>query len=126
MTTLILIRGLPGSGKSTLAQHYAAQGYCHIEADMFFIGPDGAYQYDASRSGEAHSWCLCETIAALAQGRNVVVANTFTRRYELASYQAIAAALGVHVEIVVATGTYANVHAVPDATLAAMQARWED
>ena len=57
---------------------------------------------------------------------NVVVANTFTRRYELASYQAIAAALGVHVEIVVATGTYANVHAVPDATLAAMQARWED
>jgi hypothetical protein len=30
------------------------------------------------------------------------------------------------VEIVVATGTYANVHAVPDATLAAMQARWED
>lgn len=51
--TLVLIRGLPGSGKSTLAQHYATQGYCHIEADMFFIGPDGTYAYDADAAVRA-------------------------------------------------------------------------
>ncbi len=123
---LILIRGLPGSGKSTIARQFAALGFAHYEADMFFTAPDGSYSYDPARAGEAHSWCLCQAIAALAAGRDVVVANTFTRRYELASYRAVAEALGADVEIMTVRGQHESVHGVPPAVIAAMRARWEE
>lgn len=122
---LHLIRGLPGSGKSTLARAYAARGYVHLEADDFFIQPDGRYQFDPSQIGAAHAWCRSQVAIALAAGRNVVVANTFTRRWEIAPYYELAALYGAVATEETAGGTWENVHGVPPAVVEAMRARWE-
>jgi adenylate kinase family enzyme len=45
---LIIIRGLPGSGKSTFAKSYF-NGYIHLEADMYFVQPDGSYDWVAEQ-----------------------------------------------------------------------------
>ena len=105
---LILIRGLPGSGKSTKAKVLALIGYEHYEADMFFVR-QGRYIYDASRIREAHAWCQAATRRALAQGRNVVVSNTFTRLNELAPYLDMTDS----VRVIEAQGGWKSIHDVP-------------
>lgn len=83
MQNLFLIRGLPASGKSTLAKMLAILIF---EADMFFM-QDGKYVFDGSKLPEAHAWCQDSVRNALASGeQNVVVANTFTTRWELEPY----------------------------------------
>ena len=54
MKELFLLRGLPGSGKSTLAN---SLGGTHVEADMYFLDPQGEYIFDASKLKHAHQWC---------------------------------------------------------------------
>ncbi len=117
---LVLIRGLPGSGKSTMARVLAQVGYKHFEADMFFM-VDGAYRYDPSRIRDAHAWCQRMTRDALAGGRRVVVANTFTRLVELEPYLRMTD----NCTVIQATGRYTNVHGVSAEALARMAARWE-
>ncbi len=117
---LILIRGLPGSGKSTKAKVFGLIGYEHYEADMFFIR-DGRYVYDASRIRDAHAWCQRMTREALAQGRRVVVSNTFTRLSELAPYLNMSDGI----RVVEARGNWNNVHDVPPQTISRMAERWE-
>ena len=39
---LILVRGIPGSGKSTYARNNTSVSGFHLEADNYFIRPDGA------------------------------------------------------------------------------------
>ena len=121
---MILIRGLPGSGKTTLARQYAAGGYVHCEADHYFeVG--GKYIFDASKLNKAHKACLQRAIAAMDAGRPVVVANTFTRRWEMEPYLKAAKVRGVKVRIVEATGNWPNVHGVPEDAIERMRARWE-
>lgn len=120
---LVLIRGLPGSGKSTMAR--AMAGYVHLEADIFFVGDDGMYRYDHKKIKDAHQWCQRETYKALKQGKNVVVSNTFTRRFEMEPYFGMARKLGVGVRIIEATGNWPNVHGVPADAIEKMRARWE-
>lgn len=122
---LIIIRGLPGSGKSTLAREYAARGFRHVEADMFHVH-DGVYRFNPANSIAGHSWCLCETMKALAAGQNVVVANTFTRHHEYAAYVTFAEIMDIPVQVIVATGRFQNIHDVPAEAIAAMTQRWED
>lgn len=122
---IILIRGLPGSGKTTMAKEYAAQGYVHCEADHYFER-DGAYKFDGSKLGAAHDDCLRRTIEALEQGRSVVVANTFSRRWEIEPYLRAAKRRGVPARIVEAKGTWQNVHGVSEETIERMRARWEE
>lgn len=124
--TLTLIRGLPGSGKSTRARKIVAAhpNTAHIEADMFFEGPNG-YRFDASRIREAHEWCRQRARDALAAGRDVVVANTFTQRWELAPYYEIAAAHGARVVHIECEGRFENTHGVPDEHIRKMAERWE-
>lgn len=118
MTVLVLIRGLPGSGKSTIARNM--RGFEHIEADMFFE-QEGEYRFDPAKLNDAHRYCLERTRAALAQGKNVVVSNTFSRCLEMAPYFS----LGVPVRVIEAKGQFVSIHAVGDDVINAMAAQWE-
>ncbi|MFA0085604.1 AAA family ATPase [Vibrio sp. 10N.261.51.F12] len=120
---LILIRGLPGSGKSTLAKSFDA---VHIEADMFFLNDKGQYQYDASCIEQAHLWCQGETEKQLKLGKDVVVANTFVRRWEMKVYQQLAKRYKATLEVKVCKGQYQNIHGVSDAVIDKMRRRWQD
>lgn len=119
-----LIRGLPGSGKSTRARAYAARGYVHIEADDFFVS-NGRYVFDPTKLPQAHASCRQRVAAALAAGRNVVVANTFSRRWEMGPYWELAALYGARVTEETMRGQYQNAHGVPAEAIAAMRERWE-
>ena len=127
MTTeveLLLIRGLPGSGKTTMAKKYAQAGYVHCEADQYFE-VDGEYRFDGSKLRAAHDDCLRRAIAAMDAGHSVVVANTFSRRWEMAPYLKAAKKRDINVRIIEATGNWANVHGVPADAIERMRARWE-
>ena len=118
---LVLIRGIPGSGKSTMAKAIARVGYDHYEADMFFE----ASGFNPEKLPEAHQWCQGEVRLSLEHGIPCVVANTFTRRWELAPYLDMASEMGVTVKVIEAEGSWQNVHGVPDAVVQKMRERWE-
>lgn len=120
---LVLIRGLPGSGKSTLAKSMTCHN--HIEADMFFIRPYEGYVFDPSKLRAAHGWCQSEARKMLEAGRNVVVSNTFTQRWEMQPYFDMAESLSIPVRVIEATGNFKNVHGVPDEAIDRMRGRWE-
>lgn len=121
---LVLIRGLPGSGKSTIAKSLC--GFVHLEADMYFVDAVGNYQYEKARIKEAHEWCQRETQKHLARGDDVVVSNTFTRRFEIEPYIKIASGLGITPNVLIATGKFENVHGVPADVIESMRNRWEE
>lgn len=118
MPHLLIIRGLPGSGKSTLA---ASLGRAHFEADMFMVDEKGDYNFQPEKLTEAHSWCLEQCRLALIAGNNVVVSNTFTRRWEVMPY----INLGYPFSVVVCEGRYGSIHGVPADKIAEMAQRWE-
>ena len=126
MAEVILIRGVPGSGKSTLARKMVEENDCliHVEADDFFMR-DGVYAYESARVGEAHEHCRQRANHALADGYSVVIANTFSRLWEMETYYRLAAAYGADVRVITATGRYQNVHGVPQEVVDRMTARWE-
>jgi predicted kinase len=131
MQQLILIRGLPGSGKSTLARALAGDARS-IEADDYFVS-DGVYRFDPAQLPQAHAACQAQAQAELAAGRSVVVANTFSQRWEMEPYMLAARECGARVVVadlydgglddsaLAARG----VHGVPVPGIAAMRARWE-
>ncbi len=124
MPTLTLIRGLPGSGKSTLAYNLAADA-CHLEADMFFIGWDGSYNFLPERIGEAHAWCQQQTVDMLSNGLDVVVSNTFTTERELRPYFEIAKRHNALIAVYLAQNSFQNVHGVPPEVLVKMRKRFD-
>ncbi|OLQ88462.1 AAA family ATPase [Vibrio panuliri] len=122
MATLTLIRGLPGSGKSTLARTYQAR---HFEADMYFVNANGEYCFDASQLEQAHRWCRQQTESALRRGENVVVSNTFVRRWEIKPYYQLAKKFDVRLEVIECHGNYGSVHGVEQSVIERMRARWQ-
>ena len=125
MARLILIRGVPGSGKTTLAKQYAAEGFQHFEADDYFTHPSDGYRFDRDELKNAHQWCQACTRRAIRLGLDVVVANTFTRRWEMEPYFEMAEQFGADLEVIEATGEWQNVHGVPADVVQAMRARFE-
>ncbi|MBY6196511.1 ATP-binding protein [Vibrio hangzhouensis] len=120
---LTLIRGLPGSGKSTLAKTLPGK---HFEADMFFIDDNGDYHYDSDKIEQAHLWCQSEAEKALANGEDVVIANTFVRLWEMKAYRTLAKRYRAQLEVIVCNGSYPNIHGVSDEVVDRMRRRWQD
>lgn len=124
---LTLVRGLPGVGKST----YAARqpGAIVLSADDYFMTERG-YEFNPALIGEAHKWCQDSARALLERGTSVIVANTFTQRWEMQVYLEMPyKALEV---IDLFDGGFSatalarrNVHGVPESTIQGMRARYE-
>ncbi|APG27209.1 hypothetical protein A7E78_04775 [Syntrophotalea acetylenivorans] len=96
-----------------------------VEADQYFVGPDGEYRFDGSKLGEAHRWCHQETERLLAKGEDVVVANTFVIRRELRPYHQLATKYGAHINVVRAKGDYGSIHGVSKKKADEYDARFE-
>ena len=135
MRQMILVRGLPGSGKSTLARLIGfakgrtADNAVH-EADNYFIGDDGVYRFDASQLGKAHAECIYG--ATHDEANAVIVANTFTMRWEMEPYIEHAKREGMLLQVVTVDTDLTddqlaerNVHGVPANAIALMRRRFE-
>lgn len=130
---LVLFRGLPGSGKTTAAKLWSEGlefgdeevSRCIYAADDFFEERTG-YDFDARLLSVAHSQCILRTYECLKAGHSVGVHNTFTTKQEMQPYLFMAESLEVPVRVIHCTGEWKNIHNVPQTTLNAMRARWED
>ena len=125
MSKLVLIRGIPGSGKTTKARTLEEVGFKHFEADQFFE-QGGAYSFDAAKLGQAHQWCQWMTAKALQDGFDVVVSNTFCRRWEMEPYFQMAKKASAELVVIEATGRFENVHGVSKEKVMQMLDRWEE
>ena len=120
---LILIRGISGSGKTTMAKELLKViDAKHFEADMYFTDIYGDYNFDPSKLKDAHLWCKTVTKQALENGHNVIVANTFTQKWEMKDYLDMDCNT---IAIFECKGEYKSVHDVPEKSIQAMKDRWE-
>lgn len=123
---LFLIRGLPGSGKSTFAKRYFWMMSRHLEADMYFIKPNGDYVFEPNKIKQAHEWCQQSARIFLTQGYDVIVSNTFTTVNEMKFYLDFAKENNIPVEIARMTKDYGSIHNVPQDVIDRMRSRFED
>jgi hypothetical protein len=125
---LVLVRGLPGSGKSTYARSLAALGYEHYEADQYFelYAKCVTYCFKPAELPLAHDWCRARVRNSLARGARCVVANTFSRRWEMAPYLDLGRKAGVPAVIIETRGRWPSIHGIPQSAIERMRARWED
>ena len=131
MPTLYAVRGLPGSGQSSLGSKLGNA----VAADDWFTDSEGVYRFDCRGLADAHADCLVRTRRILDGGGDVAVCNTFSSRWELEPYIALAAERPDSVRLVVMDLYDAgltdealaarNLHGVPVAGIAAMRRRWE-
>lgn len=99
-----ILRGLPGSGKSFLTNLLVSQcagrssvsvldrpSSCVCSADYFFSDPIAGYQFDSTKIGEAHAYCMTTFIQAIAANIPVIIVdNTNIRAWEWRNFALIA------------------------------------
>ena len=88
---------------------------------------DGEYKFDATKLHRNHQKCFNDFLDAL-NDRNVdvvIVANTFTLKWEYVNYADAAKDSGFEVTTLIANGNYQNVHNVPDDVVQKMKNRFE-
>lgn len=127
-----IVRGLPGSGKSSLAKKIAGLHSLEgkvakiFETDNYFM-VDGEYKFDATKLHRYHQKCFSDFLDALNDRHVdvVIVANTFTRKWEYVNYADAAKDSGFEVTMLIANGNYQNVHNVPDDVVQKMKNRFE-
>ena len=124
----IFIRGIPGSGKTTLAKKINAQLHAtrHFEADMWMVDNDGNYKFDPAKLKYCHQKCFDCFKDALNNGFNVIVANTFVKRWEIAPYLDHCKRNRINYIIIRCTNNFDNVHGVPSEKVFNMKRNFED
>jgi len=115
----VLIRGVPGSGKSTLARTLYPDRLL-IEADQYFMVGD-RYCFDHSCIADAHKWCFWRCKQAFNAGIPCVVANTFSRYWEIKEYLR----KWPNAKVIRCEGRFPNVHGVPESAVKKMRDRFE-
>ena len=138
MQNLYILRGLSGSGKSTLAETMLAKQSSEgirsviVEADQFFTVTTPhktEYSFDRRFLGAAHDLCYGRAMNYLRQGKDVIVANTFSSKREVDRYVSGVKRCGlrdVRVTVVKCVGEYPSQHKVPERIINSMRSRWED
>lgn len=129
---LILLRGIPGSGKSSLGEIIlrcpGSNSPDVLSADNFFMDDKGNYNFDSTKLKQAHNECQlkCAERMKLEISR-IVVANTFTEKWEMESYYEMAERYKYRVHTVIVENRHEskNVHGVPDEKLEQMKNRFE-
>lgn len=90
----------------------------HYEADMYFDMIGG---FDPKKLKFAHSWCFSMTRVMLRQGEKVVVANTFTKKWELEPYFNLTDDYKIYRMM----NDFGSIHNVPEKTIEKMRQRFE-
>lgn len=108
---LVIIRGAPGSGKTTFAETYLHK-WNLVEADQFFTFSASGYCFDGRVIREAHKFAQERTKMALLHGLPVVVANTFTREWEVRPYLEMCRKRGIGFAVVHMLNGFVNKHGV--------------
>ena len=120
---LYLVYGIPGSGKTTYVESVLRKSHPDIvrfEADMFFYVGD-RYDFNPRKLGYAHAWCQAKVDQAMIAGKTIAVSNTSLTPSERAPYIKMAKNHGYHVVPRLMTGSFQNVHGVPEAQLEKMK-----
>ncbi len=122
MKVLHIVRGIPGSGKTTYAKSLGLK--FHFEADKY-MEVDGEYVFDPRKLPMAHAWCQKSVREAMETGEDIVVSNTFVKKWEMDPYLEAAEEFGYDVVERTMTGRYPNVHGCPEEKVEKMLANFE-
>lgn len=132
MKKLVLVRGIPGSGKSTLSEYIKdtiKSTVHHFEADMYWVRPDGRYDFVGHNLRHAHAWCQkCVELVihdlVPDYTEVIVVSNTFTTLWEMQVYLSMIED-NKDVLIVECVGQWGSIHNVPEDAIERMRGRLE-
>ena len=129
---LILLRGVPGSGKTTLGEvmlHYPGTNSVDVlSADNFFMDDRGNYIFDVTKLKQAHNDCQQKCAERMKlEISKIVVANTFTEKWEMDMYYEMAERYKYRVHSVIVENRHGskNIHNVPDEKIEQMIKRFE-
>ena len=121
---LYIIRGVPGCGKTTFANDICDKV---VSADDYHYDADGNYNWKPENMKAAHRYSQGKTRSIMETGKDVAVANTSTTVKEMKPYYKMAEEFGYTVFSVIVENRHGgeNVHRVPEATLEAMEKRFD-
>ena len=120
MPELVIIRGIPGTGKTTMAKN-DFKSHVHYESDMWFE-KNG---FDMKKFKDAHEWCYLKVLLAMSEDRNIVVSNTFCRKFEMRAYFKAAMDYGYACRVINLEKEYGSVHDIEDWFMDTFRKRWE-
>lgn len=95
MNNFWFVRGVSGAGKSTVASLLSTmEDAVHVEADMFRM-VDGKYVHDVDKNHYVHQSCFDTAKEQMAlERKNVIVANTSTRKRDVKKYKELCESMG--------------------------------